>query len=221
MGHNINGLHHCATDKQQEKRVMGNNRSPHKDGTFRRLPRHREPRRPSRPLPLASYKTSRTAKQYCIRQRILVYLRLLETSNGSTRDITQPQHSLPPTNGRTNGKSQCHSQAVSPGILQLPAGRLGEVAANCRILLQQHTNQNHKNNPPFFGNFGYHPRFLPDLSTRNDETPEVSEYVEALRRLHEELRAEIKEAQMSQAEQANKARHSDPVLNPGDKVWLR
>jgi len=26
---------------------------------------------------------------------------------------------------------------------------------------------------------------------------------------------------MSQAEQANKARHPDPVLNPGDKVWLR
>jgi len=26
---------------------------------------------------------------------------------------------------------------------------------------------------------------------------------------------------MSPAEQANKARHPDPVLNPGDKVWLR
>jgi len=74
---------------------------------------------------------------------------------------------------------------------------------------------------PFFANYGYHPRFLPNLGTRNEETPEVSEYVAALRRLHEELRAEIKEAQMSQAEQANKARHPDPVLNPGDKVWLR
>jgi len=71
---------------------------------------------------------------------------------------------------------------------------------------------------PFFTNYGYHPRFLPDLSTWNDETPEVSEYVAALRRLHEELRAEIKEAQMSQAEQPNKARHPDPVLNPGDRV---
>jgi len=74
---------------------------------------------------------------------------------------------------------------------------------------------------PFFANYGYHPRFLPDISTRNDETPEVSEYVVALRRLHEELRAEIKEAQMSQAEQPNKARHPDPVLNPGDRVRLR
>ena len=26
---------------------------------------------------------------------------------------------------------------------------------------------------------------------------------------------------MAQTEQANKARHPDPVLNPGDKVWLR
>jgi len=74
---------------------------------------------------------------------------------------------------------------------------------------------------PFFANYGYHPRFLPDLGTRNDEPPEVSEYVEVLRRLHEELRAEIKEAQISQAEQANKARHPDPVLNPGNKIWLR
>jgi len=74
---------------------------------------------------------------------------------------------------------------------------------------------------PFFANYGYHPQFLPDLGTWNNETPEVSEYVAALRRLHEELGAEIKEAQMTQAEQANKARHPDPVLNPGDKVWLR
>jgi len=74
---------------------------------------------------------------------------------------------------------------------------------------------------PFFANYGYHPCFLPDLGTWNEETPEVSEYVAALRRLHEELRAETKEAQMSQAEQANKAHHPDPVLNPGDTVWLR
>jgi len=58
---------------------------------------------------------------------------------------------------------------------------------------------------PFFTNYGYHRRFLPDLGTQNEETPEVSEYVAALGRLHEERRAEIKEAQMFQAEQANKA----------------
>jgi len=73
---------------------------------------------------------------------------------------------------------------------------------------------------PFFTNYGYYPRFIPTLGTRNDETPDVSEYVEALRRLHEDLREEIKEAQMAQVEQANKTRHPDPVLNPGDKVWL-
>jgi len=73
----------------------------------------------------------------------------------------------------------------------------------------------------FWANYRYHPRFLPDLSPRNDETPEVSEYVAALRKLHEELRAEIKDTQMAQAEQANNARHPDPVIEPGDKVWLR
>jgi len=56
---------------------------------------------------------------------------------------------------------------------------------------------------PFFANYTYHPRFLPDLGPRNDETPEVSEYIAALTKLHEELRAEIEDAQMAQAEQAN------------------
>jgi len=73
----------------------------------------------------------------------------------------------------------------------------------------------------FFANYRYHPRFMPDLVTQNDETPEVSEYVAALRKLYEELRAEIKEAQMAQAEQSNKARHLDPALEPGNKVWLQ
>jgi len=40
---------------------------------------------------------------------------------------------------------------------------------------------------PFFANYGYHPRFMPDLSTRNNKTPKVSEYVEALRKLLEDL----------------------------------
>jgi len=74
---------------------------------------------------------------------------------------------------------------------------------------------------PFFANNEYHRRFLPDLGTRNDETPDVSEYVEALRKRHGDLRAEIKEAQMAQTEQTNKVRHPDPVLNPGNQVWLR
>jgi len=42
-----------------------------------------------------------------------------------------------------------------------------------------------------------------------------------LGKLHEELREEMKEAQMAQTEQANKAGHPDPVIEPGDKVWLK
>jgi hypothetical protein len=74
---------------------------------------------------------------------------------------------------------------------------------------------------PFFANYGYHPRFTPDLGTADKEVPEVSEYAAALTRLHTELRAEITQAQMAQAEQANKARHPDPALRPGDTVWLK
>jgi transposase InsO family protein len=74
---------------------------------------------------------------------------------------------------------------------------------------------------PFFANYGYHPRFTPDLGMQDNEVPEVSEYTAALTRLHTELRAEMIQAQMAQAEQANKMRHPDPVLNPGDTVWLK
>jgi len=74
---------------------------------------------------------------------------------------------------------------------------------------------------PFFANYGYQPRFLPDLGTQNEETPEVSEYAAVLGKLHEELRAEMKEAQMAQTEQGNKARHPDPIMEPGDRVWLK
>jgi transposase InsO family protein len=73
---------------------------------------------------------------------------------------------------------------------------------------------------PFFGNYGYHPRFLPDLGKADINNPEVSGYVSKLQQLHEELRAEIIHAQMGHAEQANKTRHPDPALQPEDKVWL-
>jgi len=146
MGHNINGLHHRPANKQRKRRIMGNNRSPHENGSLHRLPWHHEPQRPSRPFPPKDNQTPRIAKQYYIRQRVPVCLRLLDTSNRSTRDITQPQYSLPPANRQTNRKGQCHPGAVFPGIL-LSTGRLGKTTANCRILLQQHPNWNHKNNP--------------------------------------------------------------------------
>ena len=60
-----------------------------------------------------------------------------------------------------------------------------------------------------------------DLSPQDEEMPEVSEYTTGLRALHKELHAEMIEAQMAQAEQANKVQHPDPELKVGEKVWLR
>jgi hypothetical protein len=74
---------------------------------------------------------------------------------------------------------------------------------------------------PFFANFGYHPRFQPDLAETNNTTPDVSSYVSALTNLHEELRSEIKYTQMGHAKQANKGRQPDPILKLRDKVWLQ
>jgi hypothetical protein len=73
---------------------------------------------------------------------------------------------------------------------------------------------------PFYANYGYHPRFEPDLRSADTGTPKVSEYDSALNNLHAELWAEITYAQVAHMEQANKARYPDPVLKPGDSVWL-
>jgi len=40
---------------------------------------------------------------------------------------------------------------------------------------------------PFFANYRFHPHFIPDLGTQDEEVLEVSEYATALRNLHEEL----------------------------------
>jgi hypothetical protein len=74
---------------------------------------------------------------------------------------------------------------------------------------------------PFYANYGYHPRFEPDLVNMSSEAPEVSEYVTALNNHHAELRAEIAYAQAAHVEQANRRCYPDPVLEVGDRVWLR
>jgi hypothetical protein len=74
---------------------------------------------------------------------------------------------------------------------------------------------------PFYVNFGYHPRFQPDLSTTDNPTPDVSNYVSSLVKLHDQLCAEIQWAQTEQAEQANKCQKPDPILREGDMVWLK
>jgi hypothetical protein len=73
----------------------------------------------------------------------------------------------------------------------------------------------------FYANYGYHPHFELDLGSVSSEAPEVSEYVTALNNLHAELRAEIAYVQVAYAEQANRRCYPDPVLEVGNRVWLR
>jgi len=96
-------------------------------------------------------------------------------------------------------------------------GRLLPIAEFC----YNNTRSESTKTTPFFANYGYHPQFLSDLGSKDEELPETSEYITALQLLHKELSAEMTEAQMAQAEQSNKARQPDPVLQLGDTVWLR
>jgi hypothetical protein len=59
---------------------------------------------------------------------------------------------------------------------------------------------------PFYANYGYHPRFEPDLGSVSIEALEVSEYVTALNNLHVELRAEITYAQAVTLAEAERGR---------------
>jgi hypothetical protein len=49
---------------------------------------------------------------------------------------------------------------------------------------------------PFYVNFGYHPRFQPDLCAADNPTPDVSDYVSSLNDLYDQLCTEIQWAQM-------------------------
>jgi hypothetical protein len=73
---------------------------------------------------------------------------------------------------------------------------------------------------PFSANCGYYAHFIPNLGRIGTRFPEVSRYISTLNNLYTELQVEINYAQTSQAEQANKARHPDPILRPGDHIWL-
>jgi len=68
-----------------------------------------------------------------MRQRVPITLRLLETSNESTQDITQPQYNLPPTNGRTNGKANAtleqYCRRRIPGVMDTTP-RVASMAAS-------------------------------------------------------------------------------------------
>ncbi len=75
---------------------------------------------------------------------------------------------------------------------------------------------------PFFANYGYHPNN--DIAHSKQDTkpaPEIQDYVKRLAELQDKLRNEIRYAQETQSEQANKKRSLDPSLKPGDKVWLQ
>jgi len=61
---------------------------------------------------------------------------------------------------------------------------------------------------------------MQDRSTQDEEIPEVSEYAVAFRSLYEDLGAQMVKTEMAQAEQDNKKRHPDPMMKPGDQIWM-
>jgi hypothetical protein len=75
---------------------------------------------------------------------------------------------------------------------------------------------------PFFATYGYHPRTMEDVVISGEsQAPVARDYIMKLQELHQQLRDDIAYSQDVYAEQANRRRLPDPVLKPGEQVWLK
>jgi len=75
---------------------------------------------------------------------------------------------------------------------------------------------------PFFANLGYHPRYDFELDIRIDAPKErdAQTATERLSLIHEVARAEMRYAQMRQADNADRHCIPAPAFQPGDFVWV-
>jgi len=75
---------------------------------------------------------------------------------------------------------------------------------------------------PFFANLGYYPRYDFELDIRVDapEEREAQTAAERLKRIHEVARAEMRYAQMQQADGADRHCMPAPAFQLGDLVWV-
>jgi hypothetical protein len=135
---------------------------------------------------------------------------------GTTRNLSTAFH--PETDGQTECTNAILEQYLraSCNYQQNNWKQLLPIAEFC----YNNTKSESTGVTPFYANFGYHPQFQPDLKATDSPTPDVSNYVSSLNTIQQELRAEIQWAQAGQAEQLNKGRQPDPILQKGDKVWL-
>lgn len=72
---------------------------------------------------------------------------------------------------------------------------------------------------PFFANFGYHPTLELSISERSTN-PSASSIAENLKIIHEELRAELNQANETTSEYYNRRHLPSPHFKIGDLVWL-
>lgn len=75
------------------------------------------------------------------------------------------------------------------------------------------------NQTPFFSNYAFHPTFEPQLTDRST-VPAAADLAQRLERLHDELRAELKEAQDRQSQAYNRHVAAAPKFVPDQLVWL-
>lgn len=83
--------------------------------------------------------------------------------------------------------------------------------------------QTSTNVSPFYANYGFHPKFKMDLSSLQNSTetvPASTEFVNKMKEIHDEMKAEITSAQIDQERFYNEKRRTTPQFKVGDQVYL-
>lgn len=72
---------------------------------------------------------------------------------------------------------------------------------------------------PFFANFGYHPKFSPQV-TSVEHVPAAESFVCDLKKMHEDLATTLRESQLENEKYYNRTTLKPPTFEVGTKVWL-
>jgi hypothetical protein len=96
MGFDIHGFHYRVTTSGRVQCIVGNCGSTYQDGIFCSLLRHDETRTVGRQFHLTHFMNSWVAQQYCIRSRLIIHVRILDTHYEGSGDNKVPQHGISP-----------------------------------------------------------------------------------------------------------------------------
>jgi len=137
----LNRFHHPTTGITRLHSNHGSSRPIHKNGTLYRSPDKRNSKRRRKCLSQGSLETSWSTHRNHIRHGRKILRRILGVSMQVARDQNKDVNSVPPTDGRSDGKNQPSAGRLLKQFRQLRTGRLVSAVTLSRIRIQQFRNK--------------------------------------------------------------------------------